>query len=182
MLLRFTKMSLKAIGEITKRGDHTTAISRVKAARGLIDGNETHRNNANYLIAHFSNIFYTDKVKKCEIEPLQPETIIDTVLDYFNQTREDVFRRTKKREVTETRQIMVYFLKKYCLLSEKELAQDFGRHRSSIWNSIIKVNNYIDTDEVFRNSINDMDKTFTNMMEMQVADYGITDELHRKTA
>lgn len=83
--------------------------------------------------------------------------IKSVILDYFNQSKEEIFNKYKgsqKREKCYTRQLTVYFFKQFTRLSLSEIGREIGGYdHSTVLHSKKTINNLYDVDRVVRNDI-----------------------------
>ncbi len=76
----------------------------------------------------------------------QVEMIIETVCRFLGITREDLFSYSKKKEITLSRQITIYFLRKYLNKSLKDISRLFKREHSTIIYNIKTFENRLNRD------------------------------------
>lgn len=93
-------------------------------------------------------------------EPQIKLTIADIqriVCDYFDITEDQVRARTRKREISQTRQVAMYFCKKLTNNSLKTIGLQFGgRDHSTVIHAYRTVENQIETDTKFSQMIEDV--------------------------
>lgn len=70
-----------------------------------------------------TNAYAIPGLKATNIYNLKPSAIINTILDYRNQPKEQVLAKTRKREFVYTRKLITHFLYKYTPGSDRELVQ-----------------------------------------------------------
>jgi len=68
------------------------------------------------------------------------EYIIDTILEYRKQKREFVFIKCREREITYTRQLIAFFIKKYTRLSLKSIGCFLSQDHTTIIHSLRAIN------------------------------------------
>ncbi|MCB0507663.1 MAG: chromosomal replication initiator protein DnaA [Chitinophagales bacterium] len=87
------------------------------------------------------------------------DMIQKTVCDYFEVPVEKLKEPTRKRQFVQARQLSMYFAKEYTKSSLKSIGQQFGgRDHSTVIHSCQAVRNLIDTDEEFRDSVDELKK------------------------
>lgn len=123
------------------------------------------------LIAHASlnrvdiDLSLAKTIMKNIVKDIENEVGIDfiqkTVSEYFDIKTEDLKAKTRKKEIVTARQVAMYFSKEFTNHSLKSIGYHFGgRDHSTVIHAIQTVNDLIDTDTVFRNSVNDLKKKF----------------------
>lgn len=83
---------------------------------------------------------------------------------------EDVFRRTRKREIVTPRQMTHFFIRKHTVLSQENIGKTskvYGRtyDHSTIRNSVITVKDLTDVDHKFRDNINRLNDLIKTELE-----------------
>ncbi|MBK6340023.1 MAG: chromosomal replication initiator protein DnaA [Bacteroidetes bacterium] len=87
------------------------------------------------------------------------ETIQKTVCDFFEVPIDKLKEQTRKRHVVQARQLSMYFAKEYTNQSLKAIGSHFGgRDHSTVIHSCQAVRNLIDTDEEFKESVDELKK------------------------
>ncbi|MGM0946013.1 MAG: chromosomal replication initiator protein DnaA [Bacteroidota bacterium] len=123
------------------------------------------------LIAHASlnrmeiNLQLAKTVMKNIIKDIETEVGIDfiqkTVSEYFSINLEDLKAKTRKKEIVVARQVAMYFSKEFTNHSLKSIGYHFGgRDHSTVIHAVQTVNDMIETDSSFRNSITELKKKF----------------------
>ncbi len=119
------------------------------------------------LIAHASlnrreiDLELAKQVMKNIVHDIETEVGIDyiqkTVAEYFHLKLEDLKDKTRKKEIVIARQVAMYFSKEYTNHSLKSIGYHFGgRDHSTVIHAVQSVNNMIDVNANFRNSIKDL--------------------------
>ncbi|MDN5342112.1 chromosomal replication initiator protein DnaA [Oceanotoga sp. DSM 15011] len=72
-------------------------------------------------------------------ETIKLNTVIDTVIEEFKICREDLYSNSRKKNISEARQVLAYILKIYMKLSVKEISKILKRNHSTISHSIKKI-------------------------------------------
>jgi chromosomal replication initiator protein len=123
------------------------------------------------LIAHASlnrvdiDLQLAKTVMKNIIKDIETEVGIDfiqkTVSEYFGIALDDLKAKTRKKEIVIARQVAMYFSKEFTNHSLKSIGYHFGgRDHSTVIHALTTVNDMIDTDNQFKNSINELKKKF----------------------
>lgn len=121
------------------------------------------------LIAHASltrsemNLELAKQILKTIVTDIDSEVGIDyiqkTVGDFFNVSLEDLKAKTRKKEIVIARQVAMYFSKDFTNHSLKSIGYHFGgRDHSTVIHAVQSVNDMIDTNAKFRNSIDELKK------------------------
>jgi chromosomal replication initiator protein len=123
------------------------------------------------LIAHASlnrveiSLELAKTVIKNFIKDIETEVGIDfiqkAVSEYFSIQLEDLKAKTRKKEIVIARQVAMYFSKEFTNHSLKSIGYHFGgRDHSTVIHAVQTVNDMIETDASFRNSVNELKKKF----------------------
>jgi len=123
------------------------------------------------LIAHSTieksdiNLELTKKVISRIVKDSNNEINIDyiqnTVANYFKITKEKMKDKIRKKEIVIARQVAMYFSKDFTNHSLKSIGNHFGgRDHSTVIHAVQSVNDMIDTDNIFKNNIQDLKKKF----------------------
>lgn len=123
------------------------------------------------LIAHASlnrveiDLTLAKQIMKNIVKDIETEVGIDfiqkTVSDYFDIKLDDLKAKTRKKEIVTARQVAMYFSKEFTNHSLKSIGYHFGgRDHSTVIHAVQTVNDLMETDTVFRNSVNDLKKKF----------------------
>ena len=123
------------------------------------------------LIAHASlnrveiDLTLAKTIMKNIVKDIETEVGIDfiqkTVSDYFEIKLDDLKAKTRKKEIVTARQVAMYFSKEFTNHSLKSIGYHFGgRDHSTVIHAIQTVNDLIETDTAFRNSVNELKKKF----------------------
>jgi chromosomal replication initiator protein len=119
------------------------------------------------LIAHASlnrreiDLELAKQVMKNIVHDIETEVGIDyiqkTVAEYFHLKLEDLKDKTRKKEIVIARQVAMYFSKEYTNHSLKSIGYHFGgRDHSTVIHAVQSVNDMIDVNANFRDSIKDL--------------------------
>ncbi|NVK49818.1 MAG: chromosomal replication initiator protein DnaA [Cyclobacteriaceae bacterium] len=123
------------------------------------------------LIAHASlnrveiDLQLAKAVMKNIIKDIETEVGIDfiqkTVAEYFGIEQDDLKAKTRKKEIVIARQVAMYFSKEFTNHSLKSIGYHFGgRDHSTVIHALTTVNDMMDTDTNFKNSVNELKKKF----------------------
>jgi len=121
------------------------------------------------LIAHASltkrdiDLELAKQILKNIIQDIETEVGIDyiqkTVSEYFKVDTDDMKAKTRKKEIVIARQVAMYFSKDYTNHSLKSIGYHFGgRDHSTVIHAVQAVNDMIDIDPKFRNSVDELRK------------------------
>lgn len=87
------------------------------------------------------------------------DTIQKVVCEHLDITLEKLKAKTRKREVVQARQLSMFFAKEFTNNSLKAIGGHFGgRDHSTVIHSCQAVRNLMDTDEEFRDTVDDLKK------------------------
>ncbi len=87
------------------------------------------------------------------------EYIQKLVSDYYGISVENIKSKTRKREITQARQISMYFAKQLTKASLKNIGAYFGgRDHSTVIHACQTVNDLIDTDKRFKEDVEELEK------------------------
>jgi chromosomal replication initiator protein len=119
------------------------------------------------LIAHASlnrreiDLELAKQVMKNIVHDIETEVGIDyiqkTVAEYFHLKLEDLKDKTRKKEIVIARQVAMYFSKEYTNHSLKSIGYHFGgRDHSTVIHAVQSVNDTMDVNANFRDTIKDL--------------------------
>jgi len=90
--------------------------------------------------------------------------IFVTVCKYFNIDPAVAVKKTRKREIVQTRQVSMYFAKLYIKSSLAKIGQAHGgKDHATVLHAVKTVNNLIDTDKLFRRQIQQLNFKFETL-------------------
>lgn len=123
------------------------------------------------LIAHASlnrveiSLELAKTVIKNFIKDIETEVGIDfiqkSVSEYYGIHTDELKAKTRKKEIVIARQVAMYFSKEFTNHSLKSIGYHFGgRDHSTVIHAVQTVNDMIETDSGFRNSVNELKKKF----------------------
>ncbi|OOG76782.1 chromosomal replication initiator protein DnaA [Algoriphagus sp. A40] len=89
------------------------------------------------------------------------EFIQKSVSEYYGIHTDELKAKTRKKEIVIARQVAMYFSKEFTNHSLKSIGYHFGgRDHSTVIHAVQTVNDMIETDSGFRNSVNELKKKF----------------------
>jgi chromosomal replication initiator protein len=89
------------------------------------------------------------------------EFIQKSVSEYYGIHVDELKAKTRKKEIVIARQVAMYFSKEFTNHSLKSIGYHFGgRDHSTVIHAVQTVNDMIETDSGFRNSVNELKKKF----------------------
>lgn len=89
------------------------------------------------------------------------EFIQKAVSEYFGIHTDELKAKTRKKEIVIARQVAMFFSKEFTNHSLKSIGYHFGgRDHSTVIHAIQTVNDMMETDSSFRNSVNELKKKF----------------------
>jgi chromosomal replication initiator protein len=96
------------------------------------------------------------------VQDIETEVGIDYIQkyisDYFKVSPESLRAKTRKKEIVIARQVAMYFAKEYTNHSLKVIGYHFGgRDHSTVIHAIQTVNDIMDTDKKFADTIKDIE-------------------------
>ncbi len=99
-----------------------------------------------------------DFVKNTKRE-ISIDFIQKVVADYFGLTIAAIQSKTRKREIVQARQLAMYFSKKFTKSSLTTIGHQLGKKdHATVLHACRTVNNLLDTDKEFRNSVQELEK------------------------
>ena len=116
---------------------------------------------SSYFIIIISLIGYALAFQSYTNKKINIDYIQNTVANYFKITKEKMKDKIRKKEIVIARQVAMYFSKDFTNHSLKSIGNHFGgRDHSTVIHAVQSVNDMIDTDNIFRNNIQDLKKKF----------------------
>jgi chromosomal replication initiator protein len=90
---------------------------------------------------------------------MDPQLIIEIVAQYYKMDVAQLKKTTKIRygELVKTRQITMFFLRKFTKLSQARTGQFYGKDHATVLHACNQVNNLYDTDKDYRREINEIE-------------------------
>jgi len=104
-------------------------------------------------------------VMKNIIKDIETEVGVDfiqkSVSEYYGIALDDLKAKTRKKEIVTARQVAMYFCKEFTNHSLKSIGYHFGgRDHSTVIHAVQTVNDIMETDSSFRNSVLELKKKF----------------------
>lgn len=99
---------------------------------------------------------------------LKKNLILEAVIKEYNLTREQLFSPTRKKEISEARQILSFMLKNYGKMKVKDISEFVGKNHSTISQSIKKIEKELTGGNlVLKRRIDDIRKVFEEAEKIQ---------------
>lgn len=86
------------------------------------------------------------------------EEIEKTVCEYYSVDLSSVYQKCRRTEVVLCRQIIAYFALEFLKIGVKKVGELVKRNYTTVVYCRIAVNNYIDTDPIFKSEIEELRK------------------------
>lgn len=100
-----------------------------------------------------------DKLVKNSKKEISVDYIQKVVCDYFNITPDQLHSKTRKREIVQARQIAMFFSKSLTKSSLASIGSQIGgKDHATVLHACKTVNNLIDTDKRFKQTIDNIEK------------------------
>jgi len=100
-----------------------------------------------------------DKFTQNTVKEISIAHVVDVVCDYFGTTPEQLSVKNRKQEIVQSRQIAMYFSKKYTKASLSVIGKQCGnKDHATVWHAVNTINDRIETDKQFRAMMNDIEK------------------------
>ena len=98
--------------------------------------------------------FVVNTIREINIEYIQK-----VVCDYFNISLDTLTSKTRKREIVQARQLVMYFAKEYTKSSLALIGTYCGnKDHATVLHAVRTINNLLETDKQFRGYVKDLDK------------------------
>lgn len=93
--------------------------------------------------------------------------LLDNCCTQFGVTRQQLFSKSRRREMVEARHVTMYLMRKYKLFgSLKMIGKYFNRDHTTVLHALNNVQSLIDTDKVFKSIVLDIESTvFQEVLE-----------------
>lgn len=93
--------------------------------------------------------------------------LLDNCCIQFGVTRQQLFSKSRRREMVEARHVTMYLMRKYKLFgSLKMIGKYFNRDHTTVLHALNNVQSLIDTDKVFKSIVLDIESTvFQEVLE-----------------
>ncbi|KLO24360.1 MULTISPECIES: chromosomal replication initiator protein DnaA [unclassified Marinitoga] len=119
------------------------------------------------LKAHKKSIPQTKETLKV----LKKNLILEAVIKEYNLTREKLFSSTRKKEISEARQILAFMLKNYGKMKVKDISSFIGKNHSTISQSIKKIEKELTSGNlILKRRIDEIRKMFEEAEKIQVTE------------
>ncbi len=100
-----------------------------------------------------------DKFAKNTVKEISVAHVIDVVCEYFGTTSELLAEKSRKQNIVQSRQIAMYFSKKYTKASLTNIGKRCGnKDHATVSHAVTTINNRIETDKQFKAMINEIEK------------------------
>lgn len=131
---------------------------KLNGIKKIIDKTNTHSNKISMMLESLS-LQLGMEGKGLSYVSVNPVTVLKVIKDHFGV---DVNVKTRKREWARAREVASYLLKKYTLLTLKEIAEHVGLtdHTSSLYH-IRKVSGFIEIDNEFKSMMDELETKLT---------------------
>lgn len=93
---------------------------------------------------------------------LTPEFIVEYCAKFYNIAPEKIYSTSQKKDVTSVRQISFYLCKEILNLSLQKIGQVYNRHHSTVLHGIDQVEERMDADPIFKETIEMLEKDIRN--------------------
>lgn len=93
-------------------------------------------------------------------------SLIYLVYDHEKIKFSEIKSRARRREISECRQIAMYFLRKHTKLSSSKIGAYFNRDHATVLNSVKQVNNHVLTERDYANKIEDINTLLLNELSL----------------
>lgn len=98
---------------------------------------------------------------KVDNKPLTIDDILETVCHHFNVSPQNVFSRSRKRDLVQVRQISMYFAQKYTKMPASRIGQLIGnRDHSTVVHSCATVEQRLKVDKAFSAALASIESSF----------------------
>ena len=95
---------------------------------------------------------------KAENKPITIDQIIDTVCNYFNVKRDDIFTKSRKQAIVQVRQVAMYLAQKYTKLSSARIGALVGnRNHATVLHSCKMVDDRLHVDKAFKAKVEEVE-------------------------
>lgn len=95
-------------------------------------------------------------------------TILKTIVEHFDITLTILLTPTRKRVIVYPRQLAMYFMAHYTILSLKRIGEIFEKDHTTVIHSIEAIEGWVATDEKVREQL--------NQITQKILPYGLTGE------
>jgi chromosomal replication initiation ATPase DnaA len=140
---------------------------KLKGIKKVIDRSNIHSNKISLMLESLS-IQLGMEGNGLNYVSVNPITVLTIVKEHFGV---DVNVKTRKRTYARAREVASYLLKKYTLLTLKEIAEHIGLkdHTSALYH-IRKVSGFLEIDKEFKSMMDELENKLTNYHDYINAD------------
>ena len=98
---------------------------------------------------------------KIDNHPLTIDNILETVCNHFGVSQQNVFSKSRKRQLVQVRQISMYLAQKYTKMPAARIGQLIGgRDHSTVLHSCTAVEQRMKVDSSFKDELNSIENSF----------------------
>ena len=98
---------------------------------------------------------------KVDNHPLTIDDILETVCNHYGVSQQNVFSKSRKRQLVQVRQISMYLAQKYTKMPASRIGQPIGgRDHSTVLHSCSAVEQRLKVDKAFMNEISSIENSF----------------------
>lgn len=98
---------------------------------------------------------------KIDNHPLTIDDILETVCNHYGVTQQNVFSKSRKRQLVQVRQISMYLAQKYTKMPASRIGQLIGgRDHSTVLHSCTAVEQRMKVDSSFKDELNSIENSF----------------------
>ena len=98
---------------------------------------------------------------KIDNHPLTIDDILETVCNHYGVTQQNVFSKSRKRQLVQVRQISMYLAQKYTKMPAARIGQLIGgRDHSTVLHSCTAVEQRMKVDSSFKDELNSIENSF----------------------
>ena len=98
---------------------------------------------------------------KIDNHPLTIDDILETVCNHFGVSQQNVFSKSRKRQLVQVRQISMYLAQKYTKMPAARIGQLIGgRDHSTVLHSCTAVEQRMKVDSSFKDELNSIENSF----------------------
>ena len=98
---------------------------------------------------------------KIDNHPLTIDDILETVCNHFGVSQQNVFSKSRKRQLVQVRQISMYLAQKYTKMPAARIGQLIGgRDHSTVLHSCTAVEQRLKVDSSFKDELNSIENSF----------------------
>ncbi|MCP4336908.1 MAG: chromosomal replication initiator protein DnaA [Mycoplasma sp.] len=130
--------------------NYSTSIRSIEGAVKRVKFFNMSNNSLKYTYSVITKIFDQLKINK---EELTPNRIVSVVAGYYKVSVNDIFGKTRKKEVVLARHISMWLVRSINKHSFKQIGKIFGRDHSTILSAITKIDTAIKINLVVKEAI-----------------------------